>query len=175
MKKQQHILVALVQNHPGVLNRVASLFRRRAFNIDSLTVGRTERDDISRMTIVVDGENTDVEQVVKQLYKVIEVLKVSEITADPTVVTEIALIKVAANASQRPEIASLAEIFRARIEDVAADSMIVEVTGSEQKIENLLNLLRPYGIKEMVRTEAVAMTRGSSVARPSEVVLEAAG
>ena len=102
-------------------------------------------------------------------------LKVSEITADPAVVTEVALIKVTANASQRPEIASLTEIFRAKIEDVAIDSMIVEVTGSEQKIENLLNLLRPYGIKEMVRTGAVAMTRGSSVARPSEVALEAAG
>ncbi|MCL4543488.1 MAG: acetolactate synthase small subunit [Chloroflexi bacterium] len=173
--KRQHILVALVQNHAGVLNRVVSLFRRRVFNIDSLTVGRTERDDVSRMTIVVDGENTDVEQVVKQLYKVIEVLKVSDITSDPVVVTEIALIKVTALPAQRAEIASLAELFRAKIEDVAADSMIVEVTGTETKIENLLSLLRPYGIKEMVRTGAVAMTRGASVARISEVTLEAAG
>jgi len=102
--KHQHILVALMQNQPGVLNRVVSLFRRRAFNIDSLTVGRTERSDISRMTVVVDGENTDVEQVIKQLYKVIEVLKVSEITADPSVVSELALIKVTAGVSQRAEI-----------------------------------------------------------------------
>jgi len=104
--KHQHILVALMQNQPGVLNRVVSLFRRRAFNIDSLTVGRTERSDISRMTVVVDGENTDVEQVIKQLYKVIEVLKVSEITADPSVVSELALIKVTAGVSQRAEIAT---------------------------------------------------------------------
>lgn len=172
--KRQHILVALVQNHPGVLNRVVSLFRRRAFNIDSLTVGRTERSDVSRMTVVVDGENTDVEQVIKQLYKVIEVLKVSEITADPSVVTELALIKVTASVSQRAEIATLVEVFRCKIVDVAADSMIVEVTGSEDKIENLLNLLRPYGIKEMVRAGAVAMTRGASVSRISDATLEAA-
>ena len=171
--KRQHILVALMENQPGVLNRVVSLFRRRAFNIDSLTVGRTERSDVSRMTVVVDGENTDVEQVIKQLYKVIEVLKVSEITADPSVVTEMALIKVTASVSQRAEIAALVEVFRCKVVDVAADSMIVEVTGSEDKIENLLSLLRPYGIKEMVRTGAVAMTRGASVSRISDATLEA--
>jgi acetolactate synthase-1/3 small subunit len=173
--KRQHILVALMENQPGVLNRVVSLFRRRAFNIDSLTVGRTERSDVSRMTVVVDGENTDVEQVIKQLYKVIEVLKVSEITADPSVVSELALIKVTAGVSQRAEIATLVEVFRSKIVDVAADSVIVEVTGAEDKIENLLNLLRPYGIKEMVRAGAVAMTRGASVSRLNDVSLEAVG
>jgi acetolactate synthase I/III small subunit len=173
--KRQHILVALMENQPGVLNRVVSLFRRRAFNIDSLTVGRTERSDVSRMTVVVDGETTDVEQVIKQLYKVIEVLKVSEITADPNVVSEMALIKVAATVGQRVEIATLVEVFRSKIVDVAADSMIVEVTGAEEKIENLLNLLRPYGIKEMVRAGAIAMTRGASVSRLNEVGIEAAG
>jgi acetolactate synthase I/III small subunit len=173
--KRQHILVALMENQPGVLNRVVSLFRRRAFNIDSLTVGRTERSDVSRMTVVVDGETTDVEQVIKQLYKVIEVLKVSEITADPNVVSEMALIKVSASVGQRVEIATLVEVFRSKIVDVAADSMIVEVTGAEEKIENLLNLLRPYGIKEMVRAGAIAMTRGASVSRLNEVGIEAAG
>jgi acetolactate synthase-1/3 small subunit len=172
--KRQHILVALLQNRPGVLNRVVSLFRRRAFNIDSLTVGRTERADVSRLTVVVDAENTDVEQVIKQLYKVIEVLKVSDVTGDPCVVSELAFIKVTANVSQRAEIAALAEIFRCKVADVAADSMILEITGSEEKIENLLNLLRPYGIKEMVRAGAVAMTRGASVSRISDA-LEAAG
>ena len=172
--KRQHILVALLQNRAGVLNRVVSLFRRRAFNIDSLTVGRTERQDVSRMTVVVDGENTDVEQVIKQLYKVIEVLKVSDVTADPLVLTELALIKVTAPVSKRPEIAALAEVFRCKVADVAADSMIVEVTGGEEKIENLVNLLRPYGIKEMVRTGAVAMTRGASVQKMTDVAVEAA-
>jgi acetolactate synthase-1/3 small subunit len=172
--KAQHILVALVQNRPGVLSRVVSLFRRRAFNIDSLAVGRTERADTSRMTIVVDGENTDVEQVIKQLYKVIEVLKVSDVTADRCVISELALIKVTASASQRAEIAALAEIFRCKVADVATDSVILEVTGSEDKIENLLNLLRPYGIKEMVRAGAVAMTRGASVSKLGEA-LETAG
>lgn len=172
--KRQHILVALLQNRAGVLNRVVSLFRRRAFNIDSLTVGRTERADVSRMTVVVDGENTDVEQVIKQLYKVIEVLKVSDVTADPSVVSELALIKVTASVSQRAEIAALVDVFRCKVADVAADSMIVEVTGGEDKIENLLNLLRPYGIKEMARTGTIAMTRGASVSRMHELV-EVAG
>ncbi len=173
--KNQHILVALLQDRSGVLNRVVSLFRRRNFNIDSLTVGRTERPHVSRMTVVVDAENTDVEQVIKQLYKVVEVLKVSDVTHDPSVVSELALIKVTATVAQRPEIATLVEVFRAKIADVAHDSMIVEVTGGEDKVGNLLNLLRPYGIKEMVRTGSAAMTRGDSVAKLSDVKLEAAG
>src|SRR5579859_7574767 len=120
--RQQHVLVALVQNRPGVLARVSGLFRRRGFNIDSLAVGRTDDPDVSRMTIVVDAQTTAVEQVVKQLYKVIEVLKISELGSDPSVLTELALVKVAATASTRGEVIQLAEIYKSKIVDVAAES-----------------------------------------------------
>lgn len=159
--RQQHVLVALVQNRPGVLARVSGLFRRRGFNIDSLAVGRTDDPDVSRMTIVVDGQTTAVEQVVKQLYKVIEVLKISELGSDPSVLTELALVKVAATASTRSEVIQLAEIYKGKIVDVASDSMIVEITGDEDKIEAFLRLVRPFGIKEMVRTGTIGMIRGS--------------
>ncbi|MDA8189402.1 MAG: acetolactate synthase small subunit [Dehalococcoidales bacterium] len=155
----KHTVVALVENQPGVLNRVASLFRRRGFNIDSLTVGRTETPHISRMTIVVDGANTIVEQVVKQLYKVIDVLKVSDVSEDSSVMRELALIKVSATASTRSEIMQIVDIYRAKIVDVAADSLIIEITGTEDKIESLVQLVRRFGIKEMVRTGLIAMTR----------------
>ncbi len=155
----KHTVVALVENHPGVLNRVASLFRRRGFNIDSLTVGHTEIPRISRMTIVVDGANTVVEQVVKQLYKVIDVLKVSDISDDGAVTRELALIKVSATASTRSEIMQIVDIYRAKIVDVATDSLIIETTGTEDKIESLVQLVRRFGIKEMVRTGKVAMVR----------------
>ncbi len=158
----KHTVVALVENQPGVLNRVASLFRRRGFNIDSLTVGRTETPHISRMTIVVDGANTIVEQVVKQLYKVIDVLKVSDVSEDSTVMRELALIKVNATASSRSEIMQIVDIYRAKIVDVSADSLIIEVTGTEDKIESLTQLVRRFGIKEMVRTGRVAMVRSAS-------------
>ncbi len=158
----KHTVVALVENQPGVLNRVASLFRRRGFNIDSLTVGRTETPHISRMTIVVDGANTIVEQVVKQLYKVIDVLKVSDVSEDSTVMRELALIKVSATASTRSEIMQIVDIYRGKIVDVAADSLIIEVTGNEDKIESLTQLVRRFGIKEMVRTGRVAMVRSAN-------------
>ncbi len=158
----KHTIVALMEDHPGVLNRVASLFRRRNFNIDSLTVGHTELPGISRMTIVVDGSDTDVEQVSKQLYKVVEVLKVSDVTAEKTVVRELALIKVATNSQSRSEVMQMVDIYRAKIVDVAIDSLMIEVTGPEEKIESLVNLLRGYGIKEMVRTGRVAMMRGTA-------------
>ncbi|MBI4317632.1 MAG: acetolactate synthase small subunit [Chloroflexi bacterium] len=158
----KHTVVALVENEPGVLNRVASLFRRRGFNIDSLTVGHTEIPRISRMTIVVDGANTIVEQVVKQLYKVIDVLKVSDVTEDTTVTRELALIKVSATASTRSEIMQIVDIYRAKIVDVASDSLIIEVTGNEDKIESLVQLVRRFGIKEMVRTGKVAMVRSAA-------------
>jgi acetolactate synthase-1/3 small subunit len=172
----KHTLVALVENQPGVLNRVANLFARRGFNIESLTVGHTETTKLSRMTIVVDGANTQVEQVIKQLYKLIDVLKVSDVTDDRTVDRELALIKVTATSStSRAEIGQLADIFRGKIVEVAADSLIVEVTGTEDKVDSLLQLLRPFGLKEMVRTGMVSMTRGGSVsARLAEERLEAA-
>jgi acetolactate synthase-1/3 small subunit len=173
----KHTLVALVENQPGVLNRVANLFARRGFNIESLTVGHTETTKLSRMTIVVDGANTQVEQVIKQLYKLIDVLKVSDVTEDRTVDRELALIKVTAtNSSGRAEIGQLVDIFRGKIVDVAADSLMVEVTGGEEKVNSLLQMLRPFGIKEMVRTGLVSMTRGSSLSvRLAEERVEAAG
>lgn len=172
----KHTLVALVENQPGVLQRVANLFSRRGFNIESLTVGHTETEKISRMTIVVDGANTQVEQVIKQLYKLIDVLRVSDVSEDRTVDRDLALIKVTAtNSTTRAEIVQLADIFRGKVVDVASDSLIVEVTGTEEKIDNLVLLLRPFGLKEMVRTGMVSMTRGSTVAGRAMELAEAAG
>ena len=165
----KHTIVALVEDHPGVLNRIVSLFRRRNFNIDSLTVGHTELTGISRMTIVVSGSDSHVEQVTKQLYKVIEVLKVTDVTREKAVNRELALIKVTSTGQSRAEIMQLVNIYRARIVDVAADSVMVEVTGPESKVESLLSLLRPFGIKEMVRTGRIAMMRGAAgTIRPPE-------
>lgn len=158
----KHTIVALVENRPGVLNRVSSLFRRRSFNISSIAVGETEMPDVSRMTIVVDGATTAVEQVTKQLYKLIEVVKVSDITAEEMVARELALIKVKATASTRGEIIQIVDIFRANIIDVAPDSLIIEATGDEEKITSLLQLLRGFGIKEMARTGRVSLVRGAS-------------
>jgi len=154
--------IALVENKPGVLNRVASLFRRRNFNIESLAVGRTEKPDVSRMTIVTFCENeTDAHKIEANLYKLVNVIDVQDVTVQPSVARDLALIKVRAAPEQRTEVNSLAAIFRARIVDVAADSVIVEMTGTEDKIEGMIELLRPLGILEMVRTGQVAMTRGA--------------
>ncbi|WP_119066024.1 acetolactate synthase small subunit [Aggregatilinea lenta] len=159
-------LVALVENRPGVLNRVASLFRRRNFNIDSLTVGRTENPEISRMTIVVDH---DAEKVGNQLSKLVNVIEVQEVTDVPNVSRDLALIKVAVESSQaRGEIVQLCDIFRAHIVDAGPDAMIIEITGDEQKISSMVELLRPLGIKELVRTGVVTMTRGDHVLAPDE-------
>ena len=157
----KHTLVALMEDKPGVLNRVVSLFRRRGFNIESLAVGPTETPSISRMTIVVDCDNTTVEQVSKQLYRLIEVLKVSDVTVDPHVARELVLVKVHAPSAKRGEISSLAEVFGARIVDVGHDTLMVELTSSPDKLDTFVELLRPFGIKEMVRTGRVAMVRGT--------------
>ncbi len=159
---KKYTLVVLVEDKPGVLNRVSSLFRRRAFNIESIAVGHTESVGRSRMTIVVSGSEAMVEQVRKQLSKVIEVVKVTDITGESTIHRELALIRVKATVSNRSEIMQLIDVFRATIVDVAADSFMVEVTGDEAKIESLCNLLRGYGIEELARTGAIAMTRGAS-------------
>jgi acetolactate synthase-1/3 small subunit len=161
-----HTLVALVQDHPGVLNRAVSLFRRRGFNIESLAVGHSETPGVSRMTIVVEAE--DVEQAVKQLYRLVEVIKVSDVTHDPTVEREMALIKVHAPASRRPEIVALAEVFGAKIVDVATSSLIVEITDGPDRVDALLDLLRPYGVKEMTRSGRIAMARGAVLHRAPE-------
>jgi len=158
----KHTLIALVEDKPGVLNRVASLFRRRNFNIESLTVGHTAEPGVSRMTIVVDASKTGVYLVEQNLYKLVNVIKVQDVTEEPTVMRDLALIKVQTTPETRGEIMQLTDVFRARIVDVAANSVIVEVTGTEEKIDSLAELLRPFGILEMVRTGRVAMVRGAS-------------
>jgi len=164
----KHTLIALVENKPGVLNRMASLFRRRGFNIESIAVGHSEVPHLSRMTIVVDGVAAMVEQVRKQLDKVVDVVKVSDISEDDIVARELALIKVKATSSTRSEIIQIVDIFRANIVDVATDSLTIEVTGDEEKINSLFNLLRGFGIKEIARTGRIAMTRGTSGPLPVE-------
>ena len=159
-----YTFIALVENKPGVLNRVASLFRRRNFNIESLAVGRTEKPEVSRMTMVVDCPNGDVDahKIEANLYKLVNVIDVQDVSRQPSVTRDMALIKVKAAPERRAEVNSLASIFRARIVDVATDSVIVEVTGTEEKIEGMVELLRPLGIMEMVRTGQIAMTRGAN-------------
>jgi acetolactate synthase I/III small subunit len=156
---QKHTLVALMEDRPGVLNRVASLFRRRNYNIESLAVGHSEVAGISRMTIVLDGDSRVVEQVVKQLYKLINVTDVFDVTDRPSVVRELALIKVKAGPGSRSEVFELANVFRARVVDVGASSLTIELTGPESRINSLIGLLQPYGIQELARTGRVAMVR----------------
>ena len=156
----KHTLVALVENRPGVLNRVASLFRRRGFNIESLAVGTTEEAGISRMTIVVESENGIVDQVEKQLQKLIDVVEVSDLTNEDTVIRELALIKVACTASNRREVLDLVEIFRARTVDVSPTSVIIQVVADEHLLDALLENLEPFGVMELTRTGRIAMLRG---------------
>jgi acetolactate synthase-1/3 small subunit len=156
----QHTLVVLVEDKPGVLNRVASLFRRRAFNIDSLTVGHTETSGISRMTIVVDSDQISVERLTSYLYKLVNVIQVDDLTGKAMVSRDLAMIKVSTNSKNRAEVFQIADVFRARVVDVTAASLTVEVTGDEEKIDGLVEVLKPLGIIEMVRTGAVAMSRG---------------
>ena len=158
----QHTFIALVDNKPGVLNRVASLFRRRNFNIESLAAGRTEKPEISRMTVVVDCPNGDLDahKLEANLYKLVNVIDVQDVTHQPAVTRDLALIKVKVGPERRAEVNELAQIFRARIVDVAIDSVIIEITGTEDKIEGMVELVRPIGIVEMVRTGQVAMMRG---------------
>ena len=162
MFNTKHTLVALVEDKPGVLNRIASLFRRRGFNIQSLAVGGSEHPGLSRMTIVVGGNSAEVEQVRKQLDKLINVVKVSDITEEDIVTRELALIKVKATASTRSEIMQIVDIFRANIVDVAPSSLTVEVTGDEDKLNSLLELLRGFGVEEIARTGRIALTRGGT-------------
>ena len=150
-----------VENKPGVLTRVASLFRRRAFNIDSLTVGRTEKPEVSRMTITVDADHDQARRIEANLYKLVNVLLVENITNQAAIVRDLAMIRVAASHEDRSHVLELANVFRARVVDVAPESLTLEITGAEEKIDGLLELLRPYGILEMVRTGIVAMRRGS--------------
>lgn len=157
-----HTIVVLVEDKPGVLNRVASLFRRRAFNIESLTVGHTEDEGISRMTICVDCDETSIERLVAYLYKLVNVVQVVDLTSVPVVSRDLAMIKVAATAESRGQIMQIVDVFRARIVDVTNSSFIVEITGDEAKIEGFIDLLRPWGIIEMARTGIVSMARGAT-------------
>jgi acetolactate synthase I/III small subunit len=159
-----------VENKPGVLTRVASLFRRRAFNIDSLTVGRTEKPEVSRMTITVDADYDQARRIEANLYKLVNVLLVENITNQAAIVRDLAMIRVAAKHEARSHVLELANVFRARIVDVAPESLTIEITGAEDKIDGLLELLRPYGVLEMVRTGIVAMRRGS---KSSDVAIPA--
>ncbi len=156
-----HTLVVLMQDKPGVLNRVASLFRQRGFNIESLTVSNTDAAGISRMTLVVDGNTTNVEQVQKQLYKLIEVTKVTELTHDPHVSRELALIKISTSGNKRAEVLQLIEVYKGSVVDIGTDSVMAEVSGTRASIDSIVAVMRPFGIKEFVRTGIVAMSRGA--------------
>ncbi|MBS3978013.1 MAG: acetolactate synthase small subunit [Syntrophomonadaceae bacterium] len=156
----KHTLAVLVENRPGVLTRIAGLFSRRGYNIDSLAVGRTENPAISRMTIVVEGDDRVIEQVGKQLYKLIDVIKLTDITSEEYVDRELFLIKVNADPAARGEIMQIVDIFRARIVDIGKNSLIIEATGDEGKINAIESALRPFGIREVVRTGKIAMVRG---------------
>jgi acetolactate synthase-1/3 small subunit len=161
-----HTLSVLVENKPAVLARISGLFARRGFNIDSLAVGETEDPRVSRMTIVVSVEGKPLEQVTKQLQKLINVLKIAELPHDASVERELALIKVQAEPSKRSEILGIVEIFRAKITDVDSGAVVIEATGTPEKVASLEQLLTPYGIVEMVRTGRIALARGSGGLKP---------
>jgi len=165
---KRHTLVVLVEDHPGVLNRVVSLMRRRSFNIDAITVGHSEQPGVSRMTLVVAGEDEQIEQVGKQLYKLMEVLKVTDLTDENCVSHELALIKVAAKPQHRAEILQVAAIYDARVVDASPTTLLLEATGTEDRVDSLLAMLRGYGIRELVRTGPAAMVRGGPSAAPRE-------
>lgn len=155
-----HTLSVTVENKPGVLTRVATLFRRRGYNIESLTVGATENPSISRMTIVVEGDDRVIEQVTKQLYKLVDVIKIVDISEERSVERELVLIKVKADGNVRADIVQIVDIFRARIVDIGRNSLIIEATGDSGKIDAIEDSLKPFGIIELVRTGKVAMVRG---------------
>jgi len=157
-----HTFTVYVDDKPGVLNRVASLFRRRAFNIESLTVGHTEASGLSRMTVVVDTDDYGAKRLEAHLYKLVPVRRVEDITSTPSIARDLALIKVAATGDARTHVMQLVEVYRARIVDVSPESLVIETTGTEDKIDSLLDVLRPFGVVEMVRTGRVAMARGAN-------------
>jgi acetolactate synthase-1/3 small subunit len=156
----RHTLSITVQDRPGVLSRVAGLFTRRGYNIESIAVGPTEEPGMSKMIIVVSGDDRSIESITKNVHKLVEVIKVTDLSQESMMERELALIKVTANANTRSEILQITNIFRARIIDVSENSVVVEVTGDEGKIDAMVNLFRPFGIKEMVRTGRIAMVRG---------------
>ena len=158
----KHTITALVEDQPGVLNRISSMFRRRGYNISSLAVGQSETDGLSRMTFVVEGDPEKVEMVAKNLHKLVEVIKVVNISSVNTVSRELALVRVNADLTTRSEIMQIVDIFRAKIVDVSQGTLIVEVTGDENKVDSLVDLLRTFGVHEVMRTGTIAMSRGVS-------------
>jgi acetolactate synthase I/III small subunit len=170
MEPADRIFVVYVEDKPGVLNRVASLFRRRAYNIESLNVGRTHDPGVSRMTIVVPSDRDTARRIEANLYKLVNVLCVEDITDKPQVSRCLSLIKVAASSAERPQILQICEVFRARVIDMTPGSLMIEITGTDDKIAGLVEVLRPFGILEMVQTGSVAMSRGTESAPPLALV-----
>ncbi|MEK4063135.1 MULTISPECIES: acetolactate synthase small subunit [Paenibacillus] len=162
MTVMRHTIAVLVNDQPGVLQRVSGLFGRRGFNIESITVGQSEEVGLSRMVIVTLGDQHTLEQIEKQLYKLIDVIKVVDLGAKPMVARELALIKVKADPAERPEIMGVVETFRASVVDIGTTSLLVQVVGDTQKIDAMIELLKPYGIKELSRTGVTAMIRGNA-------------
>ncbi|SMF74810.1 acetolactate synthase, small subunit [Paenibacillus uliginis N3/975] len=162
MMSLKHTIAVLVNDQPGVLQRVAGLFGRRGFNIESITVGQSEEAGLSRMVIVTTGDDTTLEQIEKQLYKLIDVIKVIDLSSKPMVARELALIKVKAEPASRPEILGVVDTFRASVVDIGAVNMMVQVVGDTEKIDAMIELLKPYGIRELTRTGATAMIRGNA-------------
>jgi acetolactate synthase-1/3 small subunit len=164
----QHTISVLVENHFGVLARVAGLFSARGFNIDSLAVGETQDPEVSRMTVIANGDDRVVEQIMKQLNKLVDVIRVEDLTAKDMIARELVLIKIGANASNRNDIMHVVNTFRAKIVDVSPETLTIEVTGSEGKIDAMLELLRPFDLKEVVRTGQIAMARRGELKAPSK-------
>ena len=162
-------IIVYVEDLPGVLARVVSLFRRRGYNIESLTVGHSARPGVSRITLVVRADQDTARRIEANVYKLVNVLFVEDITDEPAIAREMALIKVKAEASRRAELLQLCDVFRARVLDVSPASLVLEITGTQDKIDSLLEVLAPYGVLEMVRTGALAMTRGTAEAKPEEI------
>lgn len=161
VKPTLRTFIAYVDDRPGVLNRVVSLFRRRSYNIESLTVGRTDRDGISRITLVMEADDDAALRIAANLYKLVNVIRVEDVTHAATVTRDLALVKVRVDATTRAEVMQLCEVFRARVVDVGTSALMVEITGTQDKLDGLVDVLRPFGILEMVRTGAIAMTRGA--------------
>jgi acetolactate synthase-1/3 small subunit len=175
-----HTLSVLVENKPGVLARIAGLFSRRGFNIDSLAVGPTEHPEVSRMTIVVNVETSPLEQVTKQLNKLVEVIKVVELDTDYSVNRELLLVKVKADASSRGQVLELVQLFRAKVVDVASDAVTIQIVGNQGKLQDFLRVIEPYGVRELVQSGVVAIGRGGRsiterALRPVPVPVPAAG
>ena len=164
--KSLRTFIVYVEDRPGVLNRVASLFRRRAYNIESLNVGHTHEPGVSRMTIVVEADPDDAKRFAANLYKMVDVLSVEDITEKPTVTRHLALIKIIMDPAKRAQALEICNVFRAHVIDIAPEALIIEITGSQEKIQGFVNVLRPFGVAEIVQTGAIAMRRGAEISVP---------